>query len=75
MKSFKPPVLRRDRAVTFQGIPEEEAEKSIAEMTRTIQREMRRNEISEMQSIRFASSFVTTPSPNERETRGQGQEE
>ena len=61
MKSYKLPALKREKAVTFQGVPEQDYKDTILEIERELRQKMRENEIREAQSIRYASNFVTTP--------------
>ena len=61
MKRFLLPGLEREKTVSFQGIPEGEAEERIRDLDRKLRREIRKNEIRETLSIRFASGFISTP--------------
>lgn len=61
MKSYKLPALRREKTVTFPGVPDGSYDSTMAEIEKELRLKMRENEIREAQSIRFASNFVTTP--------------
>lgn len=61
MKTYHFPELERDHEITFSGIPPGELGKKREELNRKLRKKMRRNEIRESQSIRFASGFVSTP--------------
>lgn len=59
METYRIPGLEREDAVTFDGIPSEKFREKRREMDKKLYREMRKNEIRESQSIRFASGFVS----------------
>ena len=61
MKRYQPPGLKRERTITYQGIPEDKFDDVKSEIEREIRRETRENEMREARSVRFASDFVTTP--------------
>ena len=61
MKSYNLPGLEREDNVTFPGIPSGKVSEKRSELDRKLRKKMRKNEIRESQSIRFASGFVSTP--------------
>ena len=61
MKRIELPAMERENNVTFAGIPDGQFPRKLHELNKTLHKKMRKNGIRESQSIRFASSFVSTP--------------
>lgn len=61
MKTYHLPGLKREETVSFEGIPQDRFHEKLNSLNREVRKKMRKNQIREAQSIRFASGFASTP--------------
>lgn len=60
MKKLESPTIRFENVITFEAIPEDKYDEVIAELSGTLMKKLKENQIRETESIEYAAGFVTT---------------